>query len=68
MLNTGSAVTMPWLDKVKGVFEAWYPGQESGNAIAALLFGDMNPSGKLPVTFPTSLARCRPRPPRSGPA
>jgi beta-glucosidase len=56
VLNTGSAVTMPWLDSVKGVFEAWYPGQEDGNAIAALLFGDVNPSGKLPVTFPKSLA------------
>jgi beta-glucosidase len=55
VLNTGSAVTMPWLDQVSGVFEAWYPGQQSGNAIAALLFGDVNPSGKLPVTFPTSL-------------
>ena len=55
VLNTGSAVTMPWLDKVKSVFEAWYPGQQSGNAIAALLFGDVNPSGKLPVTFPKSL-------------
>ncbi|MFI6809094.1 glycoside hydrolase family 3 C-terminal domain-containing protein [Streptomyces luteogriseus] len=55
VLNTGSAVTMPWIDKVKGVFEAWYPGQQAGNAIAALLFGDANPSGKLPVTFPTSL-------------
>lgn len=57
VLNTGSAVTMPWVDKVKGVFEAWYPGQQSGNAIAALLFGDVNPSGKLPVTFPTSLGQ-----------
>ena len=55
VLNTGSAVTMPWLDKVAGVFEAWYPGQQSGNAIASLLYGDVNPSGKLPVTFPTSL-------------
>ena len=55
VLNTGSAVTMPWLDSVKGVFEAWYPGQEDGDAIAALLFGDQNPSGKLPVTFPKSL-------------
>jgi beta-glucosidase len=55
VLNTGSAVTMPWLDKVKSVFEAWYPGQESGHAIAALLYGDANPSGKLPVTFPRSL-------------
>nr|WSX75145.1 glycoside hydrolase family 3 C-terminal domain-containing protein [Streptomyces sp. NBC_00899] len=55
VLNTGSAVTMPWLDSVKGVFEAWYPGQEDGNAIASLLFGDVNPSGRLPVTFPKSL-------------
>jgi len=57
VLNTGSAVTMPWLDQVEGVFENWYPGQQSGNAIAALLFGDVNPSGKLPVTFPTSLSQ-----------
>ncbi len=57
VLNTGSAVTMPWLNQVKGVFEAWYPGQQAGDAIAALLFGDANPSGKLPVTFPTSLAQ-----------
>jgi beta-glucosidase len=57
VLNTGSAVTMPWLDQVKGVFEAWYPGQQSGAAIASLLFGDTNPAGKLPVTFPTSLAQ-----------
>jgi beta-glucosidase len=56
VLNTGSAVTMPWLDSVAAVVEAWYPGQEDGNAIAAVLFGDVNPSGKLPVTFPRSLA------------
>ncbi|ROS78661.1 glycoside hydrolase family 3 C-terminal domain-containing protein [Cellulomonas sp. PhB143] len=56
VLNTGSAVTMPWVDDVAGLFEAWYPGQESGTAIASLLFGDTNPSGKLPVTFPRSLA------------
>ncbi|MEU5434931.1 glycoside hydrolase family 3 C-terminal domain-containing protein [Streptomyces sp. NPDC020719] len=56
VLNTGSAVTMPWLDKVKGVFEAWYPGQGYGTAIASLLFGDTDPSGHLPVTFPKSLA------------
>jgi beta-glucosidase len=55
VLNTGSAVTMPWLGSVAGVFENWYPGQEAGDAIAALLFGDVNPSGKLPVTFPNSL-------------
>ena len=57
VLNTGSAVTMPWLNEVKGVVEAWYPGQNDGNAIAAVLFGDVNPSGKLPVTFPQSLAQ-----------
>ncbi len=56
VLNTGSAVTMPWLDDVKAVIEAWYPGQEDGHAIAAILFGDVNPSGKLPVTFPRRLA------------
>ena len=57
VLNTGSAVTMPWLSSVKGVLEAWYPGQEDGSAIAALLFGDADPSGHLPVTFPISLSQ-----------
>jgi beta-glucosidase len=56
VLHTGSAVTMPWLNQVAGVLENWYPGQEVGNALAALLFGDVSPSGKLPVTFPASLA------------
>ncbi|SDN46049.1 glycoside hydrolase family 3 C-terminal domain-containing protein [Actinacidiphila guanduensis] len=57
VLNTGSAVTMPWLNSVKGVLEAWYPGQGDGTAIASLLFGDTDPSGHLPVTFPTSLSQ-----------
>lgn len=57
VLNTGSAVTMPWLNQVRGVIEAWYPGQDDGDEIAAVLFGDVNPSGKLPVTFPQSLAQ-----------
>ncbi|MEZ0095054.1 glycoside hydrolase family 3 C-terminal domain-containing protein [Streptacidiphilus sp. EB129] len=57
VLNTGSAVTMPWLSSVKGVLEAWYPGQQDGTAIASLLFGDTDPSGHLTVTFPTSLAQ-----------
>ncbi|HEY2790731.1 MAG TPA: glycoside hydrolase family 3 C-terminal domain-containing protein, partial [Micromonosporaceae bacterium] len=57
VVNSGSAVAMPWLSSVAGVFEAWYPGQEDGNAIAALLYGDVNPSGHLPVTFPTSLSQ-----------
>jgi beta-glucosidase len=55
VLNTGDAVTMPWLSKVKGVVEAWYAGQDDGRNIAAVLFGDVNPSGKLPVSFPRSL-------------
>jgi beta-glucosidase len=54
VLNTGGPVLMPWLRRVAGVIEAWYPGQEDGNAIAAVLFGDVNPSGKLPMTFPAS--------------
>ncbi|SEO87234.1 beta-glucosidase [Actinacidiphila rubida] len=57
VLNTGSAVTMPWLGSVKGVLEAWYPGQGDGTAIASLLFGDTDPSGHLPVTFPASLSQ-----------
>ncbi|MFC1414327.1 glycoside hydrolase family 3 C-terminal domain-containing protein [Streptacidiphilus sp. N1-12] len=57
VLNTGSAVTMPWIGSVKGVLEGWYPGQGDGTAIASLLFGDSNPSGHLPVTFPTSLSQ-----------
>jgi beta-glucosidase len=57
VLNTGSAVTMPWLSQVKGVLEAWYPGQEDGSAIAAILFGSVDPSGHLTVTFPTSLSQ-----------
>jgi beta-glucosidase len=56
VLNTGGPVVMPWLDDVRGVLEAWYPGQEDGTAIAAILFGSIDPSGRLPVTFPTSLA------------
>ncbi len=57
VLNTGSAVTMPWLSSVAGVLEAWYPGQEDGAAIAALLFGNADPSGHLTVTFPQSLSQ-----------
>jgi beta-glucosidase len=57
VLNTGSAVTMPWLSSVAGVLEAWYPGQQDGTAIAAVLFGKSDPSGHLPVTFPTSLSQ-----------
>ncbi len=55
VLQTGSPVTMPWLDKVAGVIQAWYPGQKCGNAIADVLFGSINPSGKLSQTFPERL-------------
>jgi beta-glucosidase len=57
VLNTGSAVTMPWLPSVAAVLEAWYPGQQDGAAIASVLFGSSDPSGHLPVTFPTSLSQ-----------
>jgi len=52
VLNTGDPVLMPWIDSVPGVVEAWYPGQEDGDAIAAVLFGDTDPGGRLPVSFP----------------
>jgi beta-glucosidase len=57
VLDTGGPVLMPWLSKVKGVLEAWYPGEQDGNALSALLFGDVDPSGHLPETFPASMAQ-----------
>jgi len=54
VLNTGGPVLMPWKDRVSGIVEAWYGGQEFGNAIANVLLGDVNPAGKLPMTFPAS--------------
>ncbi len=54
VLNTGGPVLMPWLPQVAGVLEDWYPGEQDGAAAARLLFGDVDPSGHLPVTFPTS--------------
>jgi beta-glucosidase len=54
VLNTGGPVLMPWLSNVESVLEVWYPGQEFGPAIAAVLFGDASPGGRLPVTFPAS--------------
>lgn len=55
ILNTGSPISMPWLERVAAVVQAWYPGQECGNAIADVLFGDIPPSGKLPDTYPVRL-------------
>ncbi|MGA9883292.1 MAG: glycoside hydrolase family 3 C-terminal domain-containing protein [Candidatus Acidiferrales bacterium] len=60
VLHTSNPVLMPWLDRVGAVIEAWYPGQEAGDSIASVLFGDVDPSGKLPVTFPAN--------PQQGPA
>jgi beta-glucosidase len=57
VINSGSPVVMPWLSSVAGVFENWYGGQETGAAMAALIFGTADPSGKLPVTFPSSLSQ-----------
>lgn len=54
VLETGGPVLMPWLEKVPAVLEAWYPGERGGEAIARLLMGDVNPSGRLPITFPAS--------------
>jgi len=54
VLETGTAVTMPWLDKVAGVVEAWYAGSAGHKALANVLVGDSNPSGKLAITFPKS--------------
>ena len=56
VIESGSAVTMPWIDKVSGVVEAWYAGSKGADAVANVLFGDVNPSGKLPMTFPRSEA------------
>jgi beta-glucosidase len=57
VLTTGQPTSMPWLEQVGAVIEAWYPGQEQGNVIARVLFGDVNPSGKLPLTFPRDLSQ-----------
>jgi beta-glucosidase len=55
VLNVGSPTEMPWIEKVPAVLQLWYDSQEQGNALADILFGDANPSGKLPTTFPVRL-------------
>jgi beta-glucosidase len=55
VLNNGAPVTMPWIENVSAVVEAFYPGMEGGNAIAKVLFGEVNPSGKLSMTYPKKL-------------
>ena len=56
ILQTGSAVLTPWRQDVGALLQAWFPGQSGGPALAGILFGDINPSGKLPLTFPESAA------------
>ena len=55
---SGNCVAMPWLDRVPAVVQGWFVGSEAGNAIASVLFGDVNPSGKLPFTWYASLNQC----------
>jgi beta-glucosidase len=61
VLETGGPVLMPWLDKTAAVLQSWYPGARGAEAIASVLFGEVNPSGRLPITFPASEAQL-PRP------
>ncbi len=65
VLETSGPVLMPWLDKTAAVMEAWFPGARGAEAITSVLFGDVNPAGHLPVTFPASLAQL-PRPKLDG--
>lgn len=67
VLQTGNPVAMPWLDSVNAVVQAWFPGQAGARAIAEILSGTVNPSGRLPITFPADLAQTpRPRLPDAG--
>jgi beta-glucosidase len=57
VINAGAPVAMPWLPAVAGVVDAWYPGQTNGTSLASVLFGQTDPGGHLPVTFPVSLSQ-----------
>ncbi len=56
VIDAGAPIVMPWLNQVSAVLDDWYPGQSNGTSLARVLFGQVNPSGHLPVTFPTSLS------------
>ena len=56
VIENGSPITMPWVDQVDGILDAWYAGSRGAEAVANVIFGDVNPSAKLPVTFPKSEA------------
>jgi len=66
VMKSGTGILMPWAASVPAILQAWYPGEEDGNAVAAVLFGDVNPSGKLPLTIPVSASD--PDPPADGSA
>jgi len=57
VIDAGAPVVMPWINQVASVVDAWYPGESNGTALAAVLFGQVDPSGHLPVTFPTDLSQ-----------
>ncbi|GFE77409.1 beta-glucosidase [Novosphingobium sp. TCA1] len=61
VVEAGGPVLMPWVSRVPAILQAWYPGQRGGEAIANILFGDVDPSGRLPITFPVAVKQA-PRP------
>ncbi|OOK71397.1 glycosyl hydrolase family 3 C-terminal domain protein [Mycobacterium kansasii] len=68
VLETGNPVAMPWRDRVNAIVQAWYPGQAGATAIAEVLAGQVNPSGRLPITFPADLGQTpRPKLPDAAP-
>ena len=67
VVDAGAPVAMPWMSQVASVVDAWYPGESNGTALAAVLFGQVNLTGHLPVTFPTDLSQVPASTPPSSP-